>query len=311
MNLMGYPADMTVAQLIQAQQMAGTSFASASGAPVLYLMPPPPALPTPNKPGGGTNATNLAIAQLSATANERPPRAPPDTDVEMDGGGIIFDYGTPSPSPAAASPSTQGRRAVHPPPPPTPAPPPARVPHVSPTPGGEPIIASGVGALLGSMEKCFDGLVTEPARLFHEQYQQSQETKRIIAATTPVALEHSAEDIAAEVSEERAVTPKNLRGIVRLEANKITKDLERKVASLQAKLDKQEGCTSGTKKNSKNKKDFRRSGKAAATDSATKTRKGVGGPGNATSSNVKGSAKSRSKNKSSGSKQASSTKKRS
>jgi hypothetical protein len=182
MNLTGYPDTMTVAQLIQGQQMAGTLFVSANGTPVLYLMPPPPALPTLDKPGGGANTTN-------------------------------------------------------------------------------------------------------------EQYQHTQETKRIIAAITPVAPEPSAKDIEAKVSEERVVTPKNLRGTVRLEANKITKDLEHKVALLQTKLDKQGGCANGTKKSSKGKKDFRRSGKSAATDLAAKTGKGVGGPGNATSSTAKGPTK--------------------
>ena len=64
------------------------------------------------------------------------------------------------------------------------------------------------------MEKCFNGLVSESARLFHKQYQFIQETKRILAETTPVVLKHSAKNIAAEVSNERAVNPKNLRGIV-------------------------------------------------------------------------------------------------
>ena len=97
------------------------------------------------------------------------------------------------------------------------------------------------------MEKFFDGLVSEPARLFHKQYQSAQETKRILAVITPVALEHSAEDTAAIVNAERAVNPKFLRGIIRIEANKITKDLEHRVVSLQYMLDKQGGKPGATK----------------------------------------------------------------
>ena len=153
------------------------------------------------------------------------------------------------------------------------------------------------------MEKYFDGLVTESARLFHKQYQHTLETKRIIPATTLVALEHSAKNIADEVNNERAVTSKNLRGIVRLEANKITKDLERKVASPQAKLNKQEGKpenANATGKKSKGKKDFRRSGKTAAADSAHTNRNAVGRQGSTTHSTANRSAKGRSKCKSCG-----------
>ena len=115
-------------------------------------------------------------------------------------------------------------------------------------------------------------------RLFHKQYQFTQEIKRILATTTPAVLEHSTEDIAAEVNDEHATTPKNLRGIVWLEANKITKDLERKVTFLQAKLDKQGGkpvAANATKNISKGKKNFCRDGKTAATNLASKKRNGV------------------------------------
>ena len=164
------------------------------------------------------------------------------------------------------------------------------------------------------MEKYFNGLVSEPARLFHKQYQSAQETNRILTAITPVALEHSSEDIAAEVNDERAVTPKNLRGIVQIEANKITKDLERKVVSLQSMLDKQgwkPGAVKKTNKKSNGKKYFCRNGKTATTVPAPQERNGARGPRDATSSTAKGSVKGRSKSKSNGNKQVLTTKKRS
>ena len=168
----------------------------------------------------------------------------------MEGGGKGFDYGDSIPAPVAP-PVTNPTRAM--------PPPPAYAALVSPAPADPSIISSGVGTLLGAMKKCFNGLVSEPVSLFHKQYQFNQDTKRIIAATTPMVLEHSIRDIAAEANDECAVTPKNLRGIVRLEAKKITKDLKRKVESLQAKIDKQggePGAANTTKEKSKGKKDF-------------------------------------------------------
>jgi hypothetical protein len=82
------------------------------------------------------------------------------------------------------------------------------------------------------MDKCFDGLVLEPIRPFHKQYQFTQEMKHILAATTTAVFENSVKNIAAEVNDERAITPKNLRGIVHLEANNIRNDLGRKVTSI-------------------------------------------------------------------------------
>ena len=101
------------------------------------------------------------------------------------------------------------------------SPPQARAPRVSPVPVTPLIIPSGVSTLLSAMEKCFYGLVSEPVRLFHKQHQSAQETKRILAATTPVALEHSAKDIAAEVNDKHAVTPKNRRDVPRTAVCKV------------------------------------------------------------------------------------------
>ena len=84
----------------------------------------------------------------------------------------------------------------------------------APTPADPPIILSGVGALVGTMETCFNGLVWEPAKLFHKKYQFTQETKHILSATTPVVLEHTTKDIAAEVNDECAAKTKHPRGIV-------------------------------------------------------------------------------------------------
>ena len=100
--------------------------------------------------------------------------------------------------------------------------------------------------------------------------------------------------------------PKNMRGIVRLEADKMTKYLARKVASFQAKLDKQggkPGAANTTKNKSKGKKDFHRNRKTAATNSAPQKRTGVGKPGDTTNSTAKGSTRGQSKSKSNGNKE--------
>ena len=80
----------------------------------------------------------FVMQQLSynVAAAKRPPRAPPDVDVEMEGDGLNFDYG----SNASVSRGPQARCSVQPPP--------ARAPRASSAPGGAPVIASGVGALL-------------------------------------------------------------------------------------------------------------------------------------------------------------------
>jgi hypothetical protein len=89
-----------------------------------------------------------------------------------------------------------------------------------------------------------------------------------------------------------------LREVVRIEANKIIKDLERKVASLRSMLDKQGGKPGAAKKTTKKsngKKDFCRNGKTDTTVSALQKRNGAGRPGDATDSTAKGSTKGRSK----------------
>jgi hypothetical protein len=208
---------MTVVNLIQTQQATGMLFTTVNGASVLYLIPPP--LPTPSGPGGGVKTTNAVIAQLSATANEPIPQAPHDAGVGIEGGGTGFGYGV------SASAATTTATSVH-----TIQSPPALAPCVSPTPADAPIITRGVCVLLSLMVKRFNGLVLEPVRLFRK-YQFTQETKRILAETIPIVLKYSVDDIAAEVNAEHAVTPKNLRVIVCLKANNITKDLERNLAS--------------------------------------------------------------------------------
>ena len=174
-------------------------------------MPPPPP-PTPGGSEEGGKMTNAAIAKLTATANQQIPQAPPDIDVVMDGGGNGFDYCESVPDPVVPPVTTQAC---------TMSPPQARAPRVSPVPVTPLIIPSGVSTLLSAMEQCFYGLVSEPVRLFHKQHQSAQETKRILAATTPVALEHSAKDIAAEVNDKHAVTPKNRRDVPRTAVCKV------------------------------------------------------------------------------------------
>ena len=211
LNLEALPKDMTVEQLIQTRKAASTPFITANGAPILCLMPPPPP-PTPGGSEEGGKMTNAAIAKLTATANQQIPQAPPDIDVVMDGGGNGFDYCESVPDPVVPPVTTQAC---------TMSPPQARAPRVSPVPVTPLIIPSGVSTLLSAMEQCFYGLVSEPVRLFHKQHQSAQETKRILAATTPVALEHSAKDIAAEVNDKHAVTPKNRRDVPRTAVCKV------------------------------------------------------------------------------------------
>ena len=182
-------------------------------------------------------------------------------------------------------------------------------------------IPSGRSVVLTELYKNFGRLVIEPTRCFVNQHTYREEHIRIQRATLPQALESNAEDIAEQVNGERALPPRNMRGLVRAEAHKINDTTTSEIASLRAQVEKltTESAKKKKKEKKKNKdtsasskKDFHRSrGKAAATGSANHHRGRAAGPGNATKHGKRGSSRGRSRSRSVGRKGASSTKKRS
>ena len=65
----------------------------------------------------------------------------------------------------------------------------------------------------------------------------------------PAALNTAAQRIAEAVAEERSVTTPILRGVVKTEAEKSTKKLQRQIQSLQAQLDNTKSNSKPFKKN--------------------------------------------------------------
>ena len=172
--------------------------------------------------------------------------------------------------------------------------------------------------------------IAAPTASFHEQYRRKTEAERIRRATLPRNLEESADAIAEELAGERALPPRNMRGLVRAEAHAINDTSVAEIASLRAKINKLEAFLGGSKKakpkssdkgSTNNKKpssgtnakkqNFRNGmNKAAASGQATQPRGRAGGPGNVSNAGKRGENKTPSRGKPVGKKASSKTGKR-
>ena len=95
-------------------------------------------------------------------------------------------------------------------------------------------VPSSRSVVLTELFKNFERLVTEFTCWFVHQYHYKQEHIRTCQVILPQDLEVNAEDIAKQVNNERALFPRNMRGLVRVEAHKINNSTKREVASLRA-----------------------------------------------------------------------------
>jgi hypothetical protein len=95
--------------------------------------------------------------------------------------------------------------------------------------GGQAIIISALKALL-------DQGIVEPIRLFRVQLISNKETRRITKATVQPALENTTALIAVVVEAEHPATRPTLKGLIHKDVDKTTKELCRRIQSLEAKL---------------------------------------------------------------------------
>ena len=158
----------------------------------------------------------------------------------------------------------------------------------------------------------FIGSVIIPARdAFNATIESNKTAARIKKATASIILGQDAAEIAARAAPNGGETKQSVEDLVRLQTNKATADLQRKIASLQGQLDARKGGGAGKKKGGK-KKDFRGRGKTAGrNDAGSKARAGAAGPGNAAGAAAKKNKKKSSNGKSGGKKGGNGTAKRS
>ena len=169
----------------------------------------------------------------------------------------------------------------------------------------------GAGVVLNDLGGVLFEIINPAVEAFNKIHQNNQMISRINKSMIPDELGQSAAAIAARAQGARNLGQDALADVVRLETNKATAQLQRKVASLQGQLD----ATKSGKKKGKGggKQDFRRRGKTAGRKGApNQTRAGAAGPGTAAGAGAKnGKGAKHSNGKSAGKKRANKTGKRS
>ena len=165
--------------------------------------------------------------------------------------------------------------------------------------------------VLADLDSMLFEIVLSAVEAFNTTHQKNQTIVRINKSMVPDELGQSAAAITARAQGARNLGQDALADVVRLETNKATAQLQRKVASLQGQLD----ATKSGKKKGKGggKQDFRRRGKTAGRKGApNQTRAGAAGPGTAAGASAKKKKAAKNSNgKSAGKKRSSGTAKRS
>ena len=323
---------MTMAELLAQQrgEAAGASpFRSANGPPVLLLANVATTNAPASVPPPATTAALATVPLLAATAAQPVPAEPaPDINAFTEDNKEMTQFYAADKS--AHTPIKQGDTSV------------ARASNQSPNASSE------RAEVLANLFRGFNWLVEDPTRLFRIQYKYREEHKRIQRALMPDVVNASAEATTEQVHGKRSLPPRNMRGLVREEANKINDATAREIASLRSQLEKIKADLSDeppafkrahahenkNKNKNKNKssnangnknkgskkkgggggrpnKGFCRSrGRAAGKGTATQPRGRAVGSGKVSSNDKGKSNKNRSRSKSAGRKRASGTERR-
>ena len=175
-----------------------------------------------------------------------------------------------------------------------------------------PAYTGGISTILSGTNNFISEVVVLTIETFNTTVRNNTVAARIKKATTPAELDQNAKQIAARASPRSDSTQEAMRDLVKLETNKATAALQRKIASLQGQLDGRAAGGAGKKKKGAAKKDFRSKGKTAGrNDASSKARAGAAGPGNASAAASKKNKKKNSGGKSGGKKGGNGTAKRS
>ena len=266
---------------------SATTTAGAVNVPAI-----PTARPTPTNPYERTSPDPVVRALYDAATEDSPPPAPPVTTPPATAT-VPAAAGPPAAAAAASLPDTEMEDAT------------ATMPTNTTCTGG-------IGTLLSGVDKFVSQVIVASHDAFITTVENNKIANRIKKATTPAALEQDAEEIATRASPRSDSTHQAMADLVKLETNKATAALQRKIASLQGQLDSRKDGRAGKKKVGGKKKDFRSRGKTAGrNDANNKTRAEAAGPGNATGTAARKQKKKNFNDRSNGKKGGSATAKRS